>query len=173
MKATVKWCRKHGACEEAVRWIAQYDTLEEAWENCDRADWMLWALKAIDYKNDKQLRLYACKCARDVWDKMTDERSRNAVRVAERYARGKATDEELSAACSAAYSAAWSEAYDAARSDAYSVAKSAAKSAARSAAWSAAWSETYSEAYDAASDTDGKKLAIRLRRMIGNPFAGK
>ena len=158
MKATVKWCRKHGACEEAVRWIAQYDTLEEAWEHCERADWMLWALSVINYVNDKQLRLFACACARDVWDKLTDERSRNAVRVAERYARGKATDEELSAA----YSVAWAAAEYAAESAPAYAAEYAAESAASSAAESVVWYAVRSAVRE--------KQAIRLRRMIGNPF---
>lgn len=107
--------RKLGACKEAREWCKTVPDLETAWNTCKRSDWMLWALDAIGYKDDKALRLYACACVRGtplgdgrtVWDLLIDERSRNAVQVSERYADGQATDEELAAAWAAAGAAAW------------------------------------------------------------------
>jgi hypothetical protein len=55
--------------------------------------------------NDKTLRLFACWCVRQVWHLLTDERNRTAVEVAERYANGEATPEELAAARDAAWAA--------------------------------------------------------------------
>lgn len=54
----------------------------------------------------KLLRRFACRCVRHtpladgrtVWDLLKDHRLRKAVRVAEKYASGKATDSELAAA---------------------------------------------------------------------------
>ena len=58
-----------------------------------------------------ELRLWGCWCVRNtlaagrktVWDLLIDERSRNAVEVAERFARNEATREELAAAGNAAW----------------------------------------------------------------------
>ena len=56
--------------------------------------------------SDNQLRLFAVRCARRVQHLMTDPRSIAALDVAERYANGQATDDELSAARNAASAAA-------------------------------------------------------------------
>jgi hypothetical protein len=53
--------------------------------------------------SDKQLRLFAVRCARRVQHLMTDPRSIAALDVAERHANGQATDEELKVAREAAY----------------------------------------------------------------------
>jgi hypothetical protein len=46
----------------------------------------------------RKLRLFACACFRRVWHLLRDEQSRQAVKVAEKHADGKASKKELEAA---------------------------------------------------------------------------
>jgi len=102
--------------------------------------------------NDKNLRLAAAeiveKISMPIWHKYRpdDKMLEDVIGTVKRYARGQATDADLSAAESAAWSVARSVARSAASSVAWSAAESAASSAARSAARSAAWSAAESAA---------------------------
>jgi len=71
----------------------------------------LWCCRTAPEYN-RVWRLYAVWCARQVQYLMTDQRSLDALDVAERYANGQATDKELSAAREAAKDA-WAAAKDA------------------------------------------------------------
>jgi hypothetical protein len=132
------------ASDDETLWIDQvldHNGLDDA----------LWCLRAVD-GCDKEIRLYAIWCARRVQHLMTDPRSVAALDVAERYARGEASDEELSAAGEAA--AMWSARWAAAE------AMSAALAAAR---WAARWSAAAAAA--AARNTERAAQAEELRRV--------
>lgn len=105
----------------------------------------IWALRALPDADMPKARLFAVACARDVQHLMADPRSVVALDVAERYAKGEATDSELAAAWAAA-GAAW-----AAAGDARFAARAAwaASDAAGAAAWAAAWAAA-GDARDAA-----------------------
>lgn len=109
----------------------------------------LWALRACEQTRElqKSERMFGVWCARQVQNLMTDARSLAAIDVAERFANGNATDEELAAARAAAWAAAsaaasaaaWAAARAAAWDAARGAAWDAARAAARDAAWAAAW----------------------------------
>jgi len=106
----------------------------------------LWVICRTEILSDKIMRLFAVWCARQVQHLMKDPRSLNALDVAEKFANGNATKDELAAAWDAAWGAAW----DAARDAAWGAAWDAARDAARDAAWAAAWAAARGAAGDAA-----------------------
>ena len=77
-------------------------------------DYALWCLRAVE-GHDREMRLFAVECARSVQHLMTDKRSLNAIDMAERFANGLATQDELAAARAAAWAAAEAAAGAAAR----------------------------------------------------------
>ena len=84
----------------------------------------LWCLRACD-GIEKDARLYAVWCARQVQHLMTDQRSLTALDVAERHAKGQATDAELAAAWAAAWAAARDATGDATGAAAWAAARDA------------------------------------------------
>lgn len=72
----------------------------------------VWALRAID--DCPEIRLFAVRCVRQVQHLLTDQRSIDALDVAERYALGEATKAELDAAREAASDAVATDAAEAA-----------------------------------------------------------
>ena len=109
-----------------AEWVKKYRNTVKS-----QAD-IVWLLCHNEFLSDKDLRLFSVWCAREALKLVNnpDVRSVDACNVAERYANGEASCEELEAAESAARSAA----------------ESAAWSAAESASWSAAWSASWSAA---------------------------
>ena len=119
-----QFCIKHHACEEGREWaLASCSSMEEVWEKA-KPNWLFWVATRPSVLTDKELRLFAVFCARQVQHLMTDSRSIEAIDVAEKYAQDKASDDELAAARSAARSAT-------------TAAANAATTAADAAAWAA------------------------------------
>ena len=149
------------ACEEAVKWVGR-KSLKTSWNTCKRSDWMLWLLDQINY-DEIILRRLACKFVREtpladgrkVWDLLTDERSRQAIVVAEKYCDGKATKEE-GAAAGAAWAAARAAGADGAAGAAWAAAGAAG------AAW-AAWAAQSSIIRDMVSYEDVKKYMEKTK----------
>jgi hypothetical protein len=102
----------------------------------------LWCLRAVE-GHDKEIRLFAVWCARQVQNLMKDPRSVAALDVAEAYANGMATFAELKAAEATSW--------DAARVSARVAARAAARGASRDAA-GAAWDAAGAAAEAAAGE---------------------
>jgi hypothetical protein len=98
-----EFLEKLNACDEAMDWI-ENRTIEQIVENCHRGDWFLWLAKKI--KVDLQiLTLAKARCAKTVIHLMKDQRSVDAVLIAEKFGLGNASRDELDAAYAAAAAA--------------------------------------------------------------------
>ena len=142
------------ACGPARDWVGDKSSTE-AWETCERADWMLWLLAMMADKpgwpTAGVVRHCACDCAYTAlrFVPYGEGRPARAVAVARLYADGLATGDDLAAARGAAY-AAGNAAYAAgdAAYDAY-------------AAWDVAWAAAH-----AARDAAMKSVADLIRKRV-------
>ena len=159
MKTTLNQIRKHEPCrpgwEKLLRHLNKTKPDDEplplltVLESNGLKD-TLWCLRAVE-GFDKEKRLLAVAFAREV-EHLMPEASKPALDVAERFANGLATEEELDQAADAAWAAYAAYAADAAaaawaaaaRDAAYS-ADAAARDAAAYAAWAAACNAARSE----------------------------
>lgn len=169
MKTITEFLDKHNACPDGRERARAFSSLEDAWNRCDPSD-LIWLATRPGVLTEKELRLSAVFCARQVEHLLTDDRSRAAIDTAERYACGKATDEELVAARAAAYAVAYAAAGAAA-----AVAEAAAASAADAvadAAARAAHAVAYAAARAArASDAARAAYAAWLRENTTPDFS--
>ena len=103
------------ACDEANGWVSDKN-IEDAVKEVERGDWLLWLAKKIDIPI-KPLTLAKARCAKTVIHLMKDQRSIDAVNLAEKYGlTDEISDDDLkNAADAAAYYAASAAADDAAK----------------------------------------------------------
>ena len=169
MKTTLNAIREHAPCAEGWKKLLSHLGKTEADDEplslltileSNGLDDALWSLRAVE-GYDREIRLYAVWCARQVEHLLTDQRSRDTLEVAERFARGRGAREELAAAwaaAAAARDAAWSAA-GAARDAAWAAAWAAA-AAARDAAWSAAVAAAVAAAAAVVADAGAAAAAV-------------
>ena len=161
MKTTLNKIRAHGPCADGWQKLLAYLGKTKADDedlpiltilNSNGLDDALWCLRAVD-GHDKEMRLYAVWCARQVQHLMTDQRSIDAIDVAERFANGEATTDELIStrdAASDARVAAWT---------------AAAGAATLAAAWATA-SDARFAAWDAAKAAAREKQEKKFREIL-------
>lgn len=104
-----------GACEEARQWAGTRSALE-AWEQCERADWLLWWAAKTPANDHQGIVRAACACARRalVYTPSGEERPRLAIEAAEAWTENPndatAADAARAAADVAAADVAWADA---------------------------------------------------------------
>ena len=151
MKSIQEFCDKHVACQAGKEWaLTNCKNMSDVWEKA-KPEWLLWVATRPGVLPDRELRLFAVFCARQVEHLLTDQRSLDALTTAERFANGEATLGELAAAWDAACAAAWDAASDAANDAAWDAACAAAWDAACAAARVGASDAARVGASDAAS----------------------
>ena len=153
MKTTLNKIREHEPCksgwEKLLSYLGKTKADDEPLEittilDSNGLDDALWCLRTVE-GYDRETRLFAVWCARQVQHLLKDQRSIDALDVAERYANGEATEDELKDA--------WYAARD-------------AMAAAMDAAWYAAYAaETACSAAGAARDEMRKRQEAKLRRI--------
>jgi hypothetical protein len=147
------FCVKHRACQDGRAWALDHcETMVDVWATA-KPDWLIWVATRPGVLPDRELRLFAVFCARQVEHLLTDQRSRDAIAVAEKFANGEATSDELAAArhaaagAAAGAAAAWAAGAAAAGAAAWDAGEAA--DAARTAAWAAGAAAARAAAWDA------------------------
>ena len=157
MKTTLNKIREYSPCADGWEQLLSYLGKTKADDeeisvltilDSNGLDDAMWCLRAVEGR-DKEIRLFAVWCARQVQHLLKDQRSLDALDVAERYANGESTEVELVAAA-AREAANAAEATADAAVDVWAAmwAAWAAAYAARDAAYAAMWAAAY--AVDAA-----------------------
>ncbi len=182
MKKHINYLEKLNACNEAVIWAEQFNSMQEAWDNCERGNYMLWLLGSQsgppESKSRKRLVLTVCKCARLSLKHVPKDEKRplKAIQTAEKYAKGvkgvTLQDVKNAAADAAGARVAHVAAYaaDAAATGAY--ATYAADAAATGAAYAAAAAACAAgaRAGDAAADAADIKTLKRCAEIVRKDY---
>jgi hypothetical protein len=94
--------RKYAPCLEAVQWVGRR-SVEEAWKECDRGDWLLWIAARVGVEH-KKVVFAACQCVRLALPRVRagENRPRKAIETAEAWCKGKAKRKDVRDAAYAA-----------------------------------------------------------------------
>jgi hypothetical protein len=179
-KTVIRKLQKLNACQSALDWLAQQQTVEQAWRDCKDPQWMLWLLGRLSGKpgsaKRRKLVLCACDCAATAPNMPAV--GKRALRVARAYARrkpGVTLEMVTDAAAYAAVAAARAAAANAAAANAAYAAVSAAAAyayaaarAARAASYAAYAAASYA-AYAAAREKTLARCANIVRKHYPTP----
>jgi len=103
-----KFLKKHNACSGGKDWALSTGatTCAEIWSRDDlRPDWRVWMAMRDGVLDHKTLVQFAVFCARQNWDLLKDDRSKNAILITEKWLKGETTLEDVDAASEAAFDA--------------------------------------------------------------------
>jgi hypothetical protein len=168
MKTTLNKIREHNPCKSGWKKLLKNLGKTQADDEplaittileSNGVDDALWCLRAVD-GYQREMRLFAVGCARSVQHLMKDQRSIDAIDIAERYANGLATNNELDAARAAAWNAAWAASFGGAATSSVWVAIGVASAIAWDAAWATAASAAAAAVDIASCETQANYLCL-------------
>jgi hypothetical protein len=147
-------------------WLA----CENEWLTSSDAMPLLQMVEFLHRAGERKLRLFGVACCRNIWSLLRDERSRNAVQVAEQFADGLVQPQTLRVV--------WESACAVSDTAAGLVSVAAACAASNAASWNGRTAMGYAadDASTAAAESVSTKAAAKLqqvgflRDIFGNPF---
>jgi hypothetical protein len=176
MKSVTQFLEKYQACNDGKVWLKTQPNMLAAWSNCERSDWLIWALRQCGYSNTKVWQEIAIACVCEIWDLLKDDCSKYAVVMASRYINGLCSFDDLriareSAAAAAAADAAAAAAAAADAADAADAAYAYAYAAAADAAYAYAYAAADAYAYAYAKSKMQKRQCEIIRQLVtDHPF---
>lgn len=145
--------KHYQACLEATVWSRHFRSFDDMWFQCPRVEWMLWALEAVSFDDERSLRLFAADCAERVLSSLPTARFQSPLRGTRDYANGRLRRQDLcmlrsatrkeandfceTSGCSIAQVAALQSVLAAMRDRAIDAARDASRQALQSTAWHA------------------------------------
>ena len=164
MTTVKEFLSHHGACSEGLNWaVENCKTMQEVWDNA-KPEWLVWLATREGVLSAKDQRLFACWCARINWN-LLDDAHKKCVEVAEKFALGEATKDEMASA--SAWASAWASARASARASVTASASARASArasvSASASAWASARASVTASASASASDADWEIQAQYLR----------
>lgn len=126
----VEFCDVHCACPWGRAWaVNNCQTLWDVWAQA-KPKWLIWVATRKGVLDDKTLRLFSCWSVRQVWHLLAEPQLRQFMEVAERFAVGNASHNELAVAWSAARGIPALATWDLAKSVAWSAVRATARAVA-------------------------------------------
>jgi len=172
MEKQIKKLKELDSCSSAMVWVKDQTNPQQAWNTCERGDWMLWLLDKLSggsrSKSRKLLVLTACECARLSLKYVPKGEGRplKAIETAEAWTKGKATLEQVRNAADAAAAADAAYAAYAAYADAAYAAYAAAAAAYAAAYTADAAYAAYAAADAADADADAADAAYARKNTL-------
>jgi hypothetical protein len=141
---------------------------EAEWLSCSDPEPMLAFLQQTGRASEPKLRLFGCACVRRVWHLLTNRDSRQAVEVAERFADGLASADEMATVANTSLDA--NQTLWAAEADPAIAAASAAAAATAAPDPIIAAEVPWGDIYHGLGEIELGPQAALLRCIFGNPF---
>ena len=192
---------EHAPCAGGVKWLKKHGikTVAEAYDRCERSDWLIWLLVEVHGIDRRQRVTLSCQIVRTIWHLLSED-DKSCIMTCEKWLAGEATDKELLAArdtsaaahacadaaaasctadacADASASASYASASYASASYAADAAASSAACADACAASSAACADACADASASASYASASASAAQhakqceiIREMFPNPF---